>query len=92
MAALAGGGEGNDTIIVQLTENGLQKCTFTGTVGADEGDQLAAMDMQIDFVQNGLLTDTDTQILHPKAAGVAAVTAVNIKVHPNASFTVSILR
>ena len=90
-AALAGGGEGDDAGIFLLTENSLQKGAFTGAVGANQCHHLAAMQMQTDIAQDLLPANLHRQILYPKAAGIAASSAVNSWFHPNASFTVLML-
>ena len=62
---LPGGGESDDTVIIPLSQDCLQKCTFTCAVGADEGYQFAAMDMHIDIIEDALAADGNGQILHP---------------------------
>ena len=68
--------EGNHALVFPLSQNGLQEGGFPRAVGADDGDHLAAVDMKIHVLQNAVSSDFHGHILYPKAAGMAAGTAV----------------
>jgi hypothetical protein len=91
LAPLAGGIEGNNTVIFLLTEDGFQKGALAGTVGANEGYQLTAVHVHIHILQDLLVANGDGKIADPQAAGIAAAAAVYGASHCNASFTVSML-
>ena len=85
-------GEGNHALVFPLTQNGFQKGGFARAVGADDGDHLAAVDVKVHVLQNAVGSDFHGHILYPKAAGMAAGTAMMCQIHPNASLMVSMFR
>ena len=85
------GGEGDDAFVFPLTKDGLDQGGFTGTVGTDESNHLAAMDVEIHILQNFVAADFDGHIGNPQTAGVVAGFSVSDKAHPRASFKVSML-
>jgi hypothetical protein len=88
---LARGGEGDNTVVIPLPKNGLQKGAFACAVGANEGHQFAAVDVHIDIVEDAFTADGNGQVLHPKATGITAAASVEEKFHPKASLMVSML-
>ena len=56
--------------------HGLEKGTLAAAVGADDGGHFAAVDVKIHVLQNAVGSDFHGHILYPKAAGMAAGTAV----------------
>ena len=57
--AHAGGGEGDDALVIPLTQNGLDQSGFAGSVGADEGNHFTAMDMEIHIPKDGVMSNFD---------------------------------
>ena len=92
LAALAGLGKGDDALVLPLAQHRFQEGGLARSVGADEGHQLPAVDVEIHVPEYFFTADGDAEILHPQAAGVAAGAAVYIKIHPKASFITSMFR
>jgi hypothetical protein len=63
-APLSGGRKDDGAGIILLTQDGFDKGAFTGTIGSDQRQQLAAMDVQIHILKDAVRTDTDLQIFH----------------------------
>ena len=75
LQVLTGGGLEGDRAAgaAHLSENALEERTFARAVGADQCDQLAAVHVEIDVIENGVVAPDHSQILHLETAG--AVTA-----------------
>ena len=58
-----------------LAEDGFQKCALSRAVRADQRGQLAAVDMQVDVVENREASGFDAEILNLRAAELRAVVA-----------------
>ena len=91
-APLARLAEGDYAGVVPLTQNGFQQGAFPGAVGADQGGELSAVDMELGIFQYFVVSDFYGQFFHPQAAGLSAVPVMGKLLHPRASFTVSMLR
>ena len=75
-ASLSRLGKGDDALVLPLSQNGFQEGGFARAVGADDGGHFAAVDVKIHVLQNAVGPDFHGHILYPKAAGMAAGTAV----------------
>jgi len=75
-ASLSRLGKGDDALVLPLSQNGFQEGGFARAVGADDGGHFAAVDVKIHVLQNAVGSDFHGHILYPKAAGMAAGTAV----------------
>jgi hypothetical protein len=74
--AHTGGREGDDAVVIPLTEDCFDQGGFARAVGADQGHHLAAMDVQIHIPKDLIAADADGKILNTQAAGISAGTAV----------------
>ena len=65
----------DDALVRELTQDGLEQSGLTRTVGADQGGDLSAVQVERDPLQNGVHAHADGQILHFQAADIAAARA-----------------
>ena len=73
-----------------LAQDGLEEGGLARPVGADEGHDLAAVDVQVDGAQNRLALGHHPQACHPQTARpLAAVAAMLVYAQESASLTVA---
>ena len=82
--------EGDLALVFPLAENRADERRFSRAVGTNQRDNLTAVHVQIDIVQNDLRADSDRQVFNFEAAGIFAAAGSCVSVdHPSASFTMS---
>ena len=59
----------------ELAQNGAEEGGLARSVGADEGGDLPAVEVEADMLQNGLLPQRDGQVRHLQATGPRAAGA-----------------
>ena len=85
-----GGMEGDFAFVCPLPENGADKRRFSRAVRTDQRNDLPAVHMQVDIVENHVGSDFHRQVFNFEAAGIFAAAGSCVSVdHPSASFTMS---
>jgi uncharacterized protein YjbI with pentapeptide repeats len=65
--------EGYDTIVLDLSKNSFQQCTFTGSIWPDQRNQFATVDMERDIAENLIFSSCNIQRSNLQTARVTAV-------------------
>jgi hypothetical protein len=87
------GVEGDAALVLALAEDALEKRRLARAVGADQGDDLPAVHVQVHVVEDRVRADADGQILNLETARAVAAARVVVgkRYHPSASPIVSML-